>query len=114
MDIKETIKEIFDDGVDGITFFPQGDLENLEIRGFLYDKKSKYETTSLGNIFHIVLYKCTEDGEITHKDNCVAVLTDPHVYVSHIVECGFYGVVTKKTKRSTKFIRELYTKITLT
>lgn len=113
MSIKETVKEIFDDGVDGITFLPQGDIDNLQIRGFLYDKKSKYEVSGLGNLFHIVLYKCDGNGIITHKDNFVAVLTDPYVYASHVIECGFFGIITKKTKSSSKFIKELYSKVTL-
>lgn len=113
MSITETVKEIFDDGVDGITFLPQGELDNLQIRGFLYDTKSKYDVSSLGNVFHIVLYKCDEDGIITHKDNFVAVLTDPYVYASHVIECGFFGIITKKTKKSNKFIKELYSKVTM-
>lgn len=111
MNIKEIVKEIFDDGVDGITFLPQGDIENLQIRGFLYDKKSKYEKNSLGNYFHIVIYKCDDIGNISQQDNFVAILTDPHVYVSHIIECGFFGIITKKTKASPKFIKNLYSKI---
>lgn len=107
--IKEAIKEIFADDADGVTFLPlNGDLDKLDIKGFKYNKKSKYEKNNLGHIYHIMIYKCDYDGLITHPDNFVATLTDPHVYVSSIIECGFYGIVTKKTKASNKFMKEMF------
>jgi hypothetical protein len=107
--IKEAIKQIFADDADGVTFLPaNGDLTKLDIKGFKYSKKSKYETSNLGHLYHIMIYKCDDDGMITHPDNFVATLTDPYVYVSSIIECGFYGVVTRKTKASNKFMKEMF------
>lgn len=106
---KEIIKQIFADNADGVTFLPaNGNVHDLNITGFKYNRKSKYEKTNLGHLYHIMIYKCTDDGMITHPDNFVAILTDPYVYVSSIIECGFYGVVTKKTKASNKFIKEMF------
>lgn len=106
---KEIIKQIFADNADGVTFLPaNGNVHDLNITGFKYNRKSKYEKGNLGHLYHIMIYKCTHDGMITHPDNFVAVLTDPYVYVSSIIECGFFGVVTKKTKSSGKFIKEMF------
>ena len=106
---KEIIKQIFADNADGVTFLPaNGNVHDLNITGFKYTKKSKYEIGNLGHLYHIMIYKCTNDGMITHPDNFVAVLTDPYVYVSSIIESGFFGVVTKKTKSSNKFIKEMF------
>lgn len=111
INIKEAVKEIFTEkSTDGITFLPESDF-NLSIRGFSYTKKSKYEKNSLGHVYHIMLYKCDENGFVVKPDNFTAVLTDPYVYVSSVIECGFYGVVVKKTRASTKFVNEIYKSI---
>lgn len=110
-EIKKIIKTIFEDNADGVTFMPSMNEGNLDIRGFLYNKKSKYEVHNLGHYYHIMIYKANNFGEITHNDNFISILTDPHVYVSHLIDCGFYGVVVKKTKSSKKFINDLYKKI---
>ena len=109
-EMKETIKTIFADGVDGISFLPSSEFE-INVSGFHYTKKSKYEICNLGNVYHIMLYKCDDDGCAYHHDNFTAVLTDPHVYVNNIINCGFYGVVVKKTKTSTKFMKSVYQKV---
>lgn len=106
--LKETLKEMFDDNVDGVTFLPSGELHNVEIKGFNYNTKSKYEKSDLGNSFHIMLYKCLDDGTIIQNDLFTATLTDPYVYVHHLIVCGFFGVVSKKTKKSSKFIKDVY------
>lgn len=106
---KEIIRQIFADNADGVTFLPaNGSLTDMNITGFKYSKKSKYEINHLGHVYHIMIYKCNKHGDITHPDNFVAILTDPYVYVSSIIECGFYGVVTKKTKASNKFIKDMF------
>lgn len=108
--LKEIIKEIFADGSDGITFLPTSDME-IDIKGFTYTKKSKFETGKLGTLYHIMIYKVDELGRAIHTDNFIAVLTDPYVYVSNIIECGFFGVVVKKNKSSKKFMDNVYKKV---
>lgn len=109
--IKSLVKELFDENVDGIAFFPKNNDE-LDLRGFEYNKKSKYVTHTLGNMYHIMIYKVNENGYLIDKDNFEAILTDPHVYASNLIICGFYGVIVKKTKKSRKFIDELFEKFT--
>ncbi len=109
--IKSIVKEIFDGDVDGIAFFPKNDDE-LDLRGFEYNQKAKYITFALGNMYHIMVYKVNEKGYLIDKDNFEAILTDPRVYVSNLIISGFYGVIVKKTKKSRKFIDELFEKFT--
>lgn len=110
--IKEIVKEIFDQDPDGITFLPT-QTKDIHFTGFTYDKKSKYEKNRLGHVYHIVVYKADKFGNIHNPDNFVANLTDPKVYVYHLIQSGFFGIVVKKTKASTKFINEIYKKIIL-
>jgi len=106
--IKEILKEIFADNVDGVSFIPNGSVEDVNIKGFCYNKKSKYEKYDIGHVYHILIYKCNDDGTITNLDNFEAVLTDPYVYVSNLIACDFFGVVSKKTKKSKTFIKEIF------
>lgn len=107
MELKARIKEIFDDGVDGISFIPTKEL-NVDIKGFKYMRRSKYEKYELGQMYHIVLYEVDGDLNIVNPDNFSAILLDPHVYVTHLIENGFFGLVTKKTKSSNKFIKNIF------
>jgi len=109
--IKETLKEIFESKIDGVSFIPADSSLSVNIKGFSYAKKSKYEKYDIGYVYHILIYKCEYDGTITTLDNFEAVLTDPYVYVSNLIECDFYGVVSKKTKKSNSFIKEVYAQV---
>lgn len=107
--IKSVIKSMFEEGVDGVTFFPKNDWE-MDLRGFEYQEKSKYVIGDLGHYYHIMLYKSDHNGFIIDRDNFEAILTDPYVYVDNLIRSGFYGVVVKKTKKSPKIIKQLYAK----
>lgn len=106
--MKEFLKELFDDEVDGVCFLPEFETNEISIKSFTYKRKSKQEKTSIGNVYHIVLYKADEYFQIHSEDSFTAILTDPHVYADWIINCGFYGLICKKTKTSSKFVKELY------
>lgn len=111
-ELKEVIFHIFDSNSDGISFLPSSVKEGeLQINGFVYSRKYKEVKTELGNYYHILLYKANEFGEISHRDNFTAILTDPRVYVTNLIQNDFYGVVTKKTTGSKKFVNEIYKKM---
>jgi hypothetical protein len=108
-EIREIVKSIFREGMDGITFVPNiEDNTSLQIRGFDFKIKSKYKKTDVGNIYHVLLFKCDETGKAKDIDNFTAVLTDPHVYTSNLISCDFYGVVAKQTAKSKKIINEMF------
>ena len=87
-------------------------LYTVTMSGFNYQKKSKYEISNAGHhLYHIMIYKSDKYGNIYHPDNFVAVLTDPYVYVSHLVQCGFFGLVVKKAKSSTRIVNDVYKKV---
>lgn len=107
--LKTIVKDLFEEDVDGVAFFPK-DNDSLDLRGFEYRNKGKYVTSELGNYYHIMIYKLNDKGFLIDRDNFEAILTDPYVYTSNLILSGFYGVVVKKTKKSKKFIDELYEK----
>lgn len=112
--MKEIIREIFDNKTtDGISFNPTNDDGDVAFSGFKYDKKSKYEVGSMGHRYHILLYKLCDDGFVINLDLFEATLSDPTIYIDHIIKSGFYGVVCKKTKKSTKIAKDLFSKYKL-
>ena len=95
--------------MDGITFVPNREdtSETLQIRGFDFKEKAKYKKTKLGNPYHVLLFKCDENGKAINIETFTAVLTDPHVYTSNLIFCDFYGVIAKQTTKSKKIINEM-------
>ena len=114
MQIKETLKKMFQNKIYGVSFLPTSIDGNVDLKGFEFNKKSKFEThENLGNRFHIILYKWGEFGSIIHADNFEAFLTGPEVYIHNLIKSGFFGIVVKKTKGkfSTKFVNDLFQKL---
>lgn len=105
--IKDILKEVFEENGDGICFLPQEDDE-LSIRSFIYKKKSKPEVCEIGHSYHIMIYKVDDYGNLYAEDNFEAILTDPSVYAEWVINCGFYGIISKKTKNSKKFLNAIY------
>lgn len=110
-EIKTAVWNIFDNGSDGISFLPINADGDLQINGFVYSRKYKEIKSELGNFYHILVYKATEYGEIHNSDNFTAILTDPRVYVENLIKNDFYGVVTKQTTGSKRFVSELFKKM---
>lgn len=108
MTIEETIKQFFDEGVDGVSFMPINSDLDLDLKGFRYNSRAKYETYNLGHKYHILIYKVCDDGYIQNLDNFEAILTAPYTYVSNLIKCDFFGVVSKKTTRSKKFVSDIH------
>lgn len=111
VEIRELVNAIFENGSDGISFTPANEDMDLQISGFEYKKRYKEKKAALGNFYHILVYKVSEMGRATHCDNFVAILTDPKVYVSNLIQNNFFGVVVKQTHGSKTFVNELYQKI---
>lgn len=107
--IKTAIQEIFEGEVDGVTFLPKNKKREIDLKGFTFvGKRLKYQKSELGHFYHIMIYKANEFGDAVNIDKFEAILTDPSVYISNLIECGFFGVVIKKTKTSKKIIDNLY------
>jgi hypothetical protein len=111
--IREFLNEIFNkDNSDGVAFVPVSD-EDMNINGFHYKDKGKYITGNTGQYYHVLLYKQTEDMVITECDHFEAILLDPSVYVTNLIKCGYYGIVSKVTEVSRPEITRTYEEMLL-
>lgn len=109
--IKNALYELFDPSVhSGFSFNPVSN-GGVEIGVFEYIEDGIVEKCDLGEKYHIICYKVKHDGTIVHNDLFSAVLIDPRVYGSHLITCGFYGLIAKVTNTSFKSISETYKKI---
>lgn len=111
--IQELLADIFaDKETDGVTFFPGDKNDEINIKALEYNKpRCKRFKGKLGYIFNILVCKFSEENELIYHSKFEAVLIDPSVYISNIIQNGFYGMVIKKTTFSNKTINEVYGKL---
>ena len=94
---------------DGFYFQPIGDDE-VEFNYFLFneekDRGSKVDYSSMGDMYHIILWKPDEMGLPEIEDNYEAVLVDPAFYARQVTESNIpsYGVIIRKTTESFRFV----------
>lgn len=88
---------------DCISFLPNIKKEELKIEGGNYINKGEEIKGTLGCMYHINLFQVQEDNKISEVDTFEAVLSDPIIYLSHIIPSGFFGFISKKTTTSDEF-----------
>ena len=69
------------------------------------------DSTSLGNCYHIVLFREDEDGILVQPDKFDAILIDPLEYVSELITQNWYGIIARKTKSSHELIDKAFDKL---
>ena len=66
----------------------------------------------MGDSYHVILFKAAEDGQLVNIDRFNAIFVDPVVYMSGLIESGWFGILTKMTTTSEKFINSTFAKLT--
>jgi hypothetical protein len=95
---------------DGFYFQPTKDEEGVEFNYFKFnedkDRGDKVEISEMGDKYHIILWKSSENGLPFIDDNYEAILIEPVVYAQHLVSGAIpmYGVIVRKTTESFKFV----------
>ena len=107
--MKKYLKEIYsEDEHDGFGF-TLDDNEELDIAPFTYVKKEKpIENHDLGFKYHVITYNEMVDGSISNLDMFEAIIGNPWHYIGGLIECGFFGVICKKTKNSYKVVDGMF------
>jgi hypothetical protein len=94
---------------DGFYFQPTGN-DGVEFNYFLFneekDRGPKVDNSSMGDMYHIILWKSDEIGLPEIQDNYEAILIDPVFYARQVTESNSpsYGVILRKTTESFKFV----------
>lgn len=94
---------------DGFYFLPTDDDDDEGLKFAYFNFKDemaggvKEGHTSVGDFYHIAMFRKGEDGYPELDDNFEAIFADPTVYVEGLVGSGLYGCVVRKTDKSGKW-----------
>jgi len=111
MSLLEHIRELTERPYDGFIFSPHEDLdEHTHIETFTYkDPGENLGGSKLGKLYEIVFMDHNENGELEITDDGFdAILSDPVIYLEHLVKCGLFGVIGRKTTTSDIFFDSIF------
>jgi hypothetical protein len=92
-------------------FFVAGEDDTVSIEGCNYkDPGEDVEGSSMGKMYHIMLYKEDEEG-VYAQDLFEAILVEPLEYIYGLIPQSWYGLIAKKTTTSSDFINETFDKL---
>lgn len=108
----EFLQDLKNENFDIIHFISGEQKDTLDIRTNLYkDNDESIENSSLGNKYHIILFREDDTGMVINPDKFEAILLDPLEYISELIPQRWYGIIARKTKKSGKFIDNLFDKM---
>ena len=88
-------------------YFMPNDEDGVSVEAALYKEPGeKIGGSAIGHLYHIMLFKEGEKG-FTHYDAFEAILGCPLEYISHLIPCGWFGTICKKTSLSQEFFDEI-------
>jgi hypothetical protein len=109
----EIPKELKNDPFDTFFFLPGEKEDTIHLESAMYKESSeKIGGSSLGDGYHIILFRESEDGELVDVEQFNAVLIDPIAYISRMLSIDWYGIVAKMTTTSNNFIQNTFDKLT--
>jgi hypothetical protein len=86
-----------DEGNIDISFF---DLKEEEYKG-----GNPIEGTIIGEKYHVILFKRSDDNEMNFEDSFEAIFRDPVYYAKSLLP-KFYSMFLKKTDKSTEWFED--------
>lgn len=106
--MKRYLKTIYDEKEhDGFVFILD-DKEELDVAAFTYEiPEEPIESNDIGLKYHIITYKELVDGGIIDLDFFEAIIGNPWHYIGGLIECGFFGIICKKTQNSYKLVKSM-------
>jgi len=100
---------------DGFYFLPlDDDDEGMKFSYFqLRDdiQGTPVDGNSIGDMYHVVMFKPGEDGYPVFDDFFDAILGDPTKYVENLIGAEIYGCVLRKTDKSGQWIEDYLTRV---
>ena len=99
-----------DKNFDCISFLDGDKEDEIMVRGSHYsDFGEKAPGSPLGDMYHIITFRDSheEEGCYGEFESCEGILIDPLEYISRMIQLGYYGIVSKKTSTSEKFVQRL-------
>jgi hypothetical protein len=102
---------------DGFFFLPYTTEEESGLKYEFFRLPKKYGespallSNSMGDMYHIIFVKESEDGNPEFDDTFCAILADPVTYVNGLVGANIFGCIVRKTEKSTHWVEEYLTEL---
>jgi len=104
------LRPLKEKNIDFFTFLSGDEEGQVDIISSEYSNPGeKVGGTSLGDLYHIVLFRESEinPDEYDNVDDFEAILACPLEYASGLIPGGFYGIIARKTTTSNKLVDKL-------
>lgn len=94
---------------DGIIFFEKNTNAFMGFFNHLdtHEKGEKLESTSMGDMWHIMFYKKNKEERVSFEESFDAILIDPEIYIENLmkIDSNNMGFVLRKTKNSSEWLK---------
>jgi hypothetical protein len=110
----EFLKELKNEQYDAIFFIPGPKENSVHVEGSKYkDPGEKLNSSKfgLGDMYHTIIFKEDENGNVDGLELFEAIFSDPLEYISNMIEMDWYGLVCKKTTTSSQFVKDVFDKM---
>lgn len=105
----DIFREIHD--YDAVLFVPdpEGNENQLKVQVTKFKEfGEKIGGSPMGDLFDIIIFRLTDDFDITHLERFEGILVDSREYISRMIKEDWYGYVCKKTTTSNKVSDEIF------
>jgi len=106
-------QDLKNDPFDAFFFLPGEEKDTVHLEGAAYKNPGeKVGGSSMGNGYHIILFREDEEGELVDVEQFNAVLIDPITYITRMIDIEWYGILARMTTTSEAFIKSTFDKLT--
>lgn len=111
----EIPKALKEEPFDAFFFLPGEKEDTIHLESATYkDAGEKVGGSSMGDGYHIILFREAEDGELVDIEQFDAVLIDPATYITRMLGIDWFGIIARMTTTSDNFIQNTFDKLTKT
>jgi hypothetical protein len=101
-----------DEPFDAFFFLPGDEKDTVHLEGAAYKNPGeKVGGSSMGNGYHIILFREDEEGELVDVEQFNAVLIDPITYITRMIDIDWFGIIARMTTTSESFIQNTFDKL---
>ena len=94
-------------------FFLPGEIEDtVHLESAIYKEPGEKRGGSvMGDGYHIILFRESEDGELVDIESFNAVLIDPIGYATRMIGINWFGILARMSTTSETFIKSTFDKL---
>ena len=111
----EIPKQLREEPFDAFFFLPGEKEDTIHLEAVTYKNPGeKIGGSTLGDGYHVILFREAEDGNLVDIEQFNAVFIDPTSYMTRMLGINWFGIMAKMTTTSESFIKNTFDKLTKT